>query len=220
MRSRPSLNAVVVGLLSALLAFVAVVQVRSQYEVERSLSGVDPTTLAFLIDDLHRANDALASDAGVLTARRAALQGGSGPEAVAQLNAEAAQLRIVEGLVPVHGPGVVITVDAPLTPLDLQDAVDNLRVAGAEALALNDQRLVTGGVITGGGEGVEVNGVLVRGPWTLAAIGDPTRLSSAADRMTRALRDDPRVHSAGYRAESDLVIRSTVAQRPFVYGSG
>ncbi|TMF84736.1 MAG: DUF881 domain-containing protein [Chloroflexi bacterium] len=219
MPSRPSLNAVVVGLLSALLAFVAVVQVRSQFEVERSLSGVDPTTLAFLIDDLHRANDTLARDAGALAARRAALQGGSNQEAAAQLNAEAAQLRVVEGLVPVHGPGVVVTVDAPLTPLDLQDALDNLRVAGAEALALNDQRLVTSSVINGDSEGVTVDGVSVRGPWTLWAIGDPTRLSSAADQMTRALRDDPRVHSAGYRAESDLVIRSTVVQRPFVYGS-
>jgi len=220
LRSRPSLNAVVVGLLSALLAFVAVVQVRSQFEVERSLSGVDPTTLAFLVDDLHRANDALAADAGVLTVRRAVLQGGSNQEAVSQLNAEATQLRVVEGLVPVHGPGVVITVDATLTALDLQDAVDSLRVGGAEALALNDRRLVVGSVLTGGAGGVQVDGVPVREPWTLSAIGDPTRLSSAADQMTRGLRDDPRVHSAGYRAESDLVIRSTVVQRPFVYGSG
>jgi len=220
LRSRPSLSALVVGVLTGVLAFVAVVQVRSQFEVERSLSGVDPTTLAFLIDDLHRANDALAADAGTLAARRDALQGGSNQEVVAQLNAEATQLRVIEGLVSVHGPGVVVTVDAPLTALDLQDAVDILRVAGAEALAINDRRVVTGSVIKSASDGVDVDGVLEHGPWTLSAIGDPTRLAGAADQMTRALRDDPRVRRADYRSENDLVIRSTVVQRPFVYGSG
>ncbi|HEX6349550.1 MAG TPA: DUF881 domain-containing protein [Candidatus Dormibacteraeota bacterium] len=219
MRSRRSSTALVVGVLTGLLAFIAVVQVRSQFEVERTLSGVDPTTLAFLIDDLHRANDALATDAGTLSARRAALQSGGDQQAVDQLNAELAQLRMVDGLTAVHGPGVVITVDAPLTALDLQDAVDSLRVAGAEALALNDQRLVTGSVIKGGNQSLEVDGAPVRGPWTLSAIGDPTRLAGAADQMTKALRDDPRVLHADYRAEGDLVIRSTVVQRPFVYGS-
>jgi len=219
LRSRPSLNAVVVGILTGLLAFVAVVQVRSQAEVERSLGGVDSTTLAFLIDDLHRANDALGSDAATLSMRRDALRGGGNQVVDAQLNAEASQLRVAEGLVPVHGPGVVVTVDAPLTPLDLQDAVDNLRVAGAEALALNDRRLVTSSVIKASGDAIDVDGAQVHGPWTLSAIGDPTRLAGAADQMTRSLRDDPRVRRAAYRSESDLVIRSTVVQRPFVYGS-
>jgi len=147
LRTRRNRYALVVGLLTALLAFIAVVQVRSQAEVVRSLEGQDSTALAFLIDDLHRANDALASDTAVLAARRDALRGGSNQEADAQLNAEAAQLRVIEGLVPVHGPGVLITIDAPLTALDLQDAVNTIRVAGAEAISLNDHRIVTGTVI-------------------------------------------------------------------------
>lgn len=219
MRGRRNRSALVVGLLTALLAFVAVVQVRSQAEVVRTLEGQDSTSLAFLIDDLHRANDDLDAQAAILTGRRDALRSGSGGEAEAQLREEALRLRVIEGVVPVHGPGVVLTVDAPLTPLDLEDAVNNLRVAGAEAVSVNDRRAITGTAFRAASDSVEIDGALERGPWTLVAIGDPGRLGGAADQMTRALRADPRVRGAVYRSESDLAIRSTVVQRPFVYGS-
>ena len=219
MRSRRNRSALVVGLLTALLAFVAVVQVRSQAEVVRTLEGQDSTALAFLIDDLHRANDALEAQATALAARRDALRGGSGAEAEQELRDEAQRLRVIEGLVPVHGPGVVLTVDAPLTPLDLQDALNNLRESGAEALAINDRRVIMGTTIRPAGDMVEIDGAAQRGPWTLTAIGDPGRLVGAAEQMTRGLRADPRVRRADYRSEADLAIRSTVGQRPFVYGS-
>jgi uncharacterized protein YlxW (UPF0749 family) len=219
MRGRRNRSALVVGLLTALLAFVAVVQVRSQAEVVRTLEGQDSTALAFLIDDLHRANDDLEAQAATLAGRRDALGGGSGSEAENQLGEEALRLRVIEGLVPVHGPGVVVTVDAPLTPLDLEDAVNNLRVASAEAVAVNDRRVIMGTAFRLAGDSIEVDGTPERGPWTLVAIGDPGRLGGAADQMTRALRADPRVRRADYRSVADLAIRSTVVQRPFVYGS-
>jgi len=220
MRAPRSRSAIVVGLLTAVLAFVAVVQVRTQAEVVRSLEGQDSTQLAFLIDDLHRANESLAAEAGTLTARRGALRGGGGQEAVTRLSDEDTRLRVIEGLAPVHGPGVLRTVDAPLTALDMQDALNNLRVAGAEAIALNDHRVITGSVIRAAGGGLTVDGASISGPWTLAAIGEPSRLDEAAAQMTRSLRDDPRVRRADYRPDPDLAIRATVAQRPFVYGSG
>jgi uncharacterized protein YlxW (UPF0749 family) len=220
MRNRRNRSALVVGLLTAMLAFVAVVQVRSQAEVVRTLEGQDSTALAFLIDDLHRANEALEAQRAALAARRDTLRGGSGPEAENELRAEALRLRVIEGLVPVHGPGVVLAVDAPLTPLDLQDAVNNLRVAGAEAIAVNDRRVIMGTTFRPAGDGIEIDGVAQRGPWTLTAIGEPGRLGGAADQMTRGLRADPRVRRADYLSQADVAIRATVGQRPFVYGSG
>lgn len=216
----PSLrSAVVVGLLTMALAFLGTVQLRSQAEVQRTLEGEDPASLAFLIDDLHRANDELAAEASVLDGQRQALGGGGTADAAKALNAEAQSLRVVEGALPTHGPGVTVEIDAPLSALDLQDAANNLRSGGAEALALNDRRVVTGSVIKTEGDAITVDGAAVRGPWTLVAIGDPDRLQSTADLMTRSLRSDPRVRRADYRFETDLVIRATVAQRPFVYGS-
>jgi uncharacterized protein YlxW (UPF0749 family) len=135
------------------------------------------------------------------------------------MEAEAQRLRMLAGQVAVRGPGVVVVVDAPLTPIDLEDAVNNLRVSGAEAIAINDQRLVNGSVIRLHGGAIEIDGVAVRRPWTLQAIGDPTRLAAGAETMTRSLRADRRVASAGYTTDADLEIRSTVRPRPFVYGS-
>lgn len=109
-------NLVVVGGLAGLIAFVAIVQVRSQAEVVRSLEGQDNTSLAFLIDDLHRANENLSSQAEGLAIQRDGLKGaGPGAAAGRALAEEAQRLKTVEGVVPVHGPGVVITIDAPST---------------------------------------------------------------------------------------------------------
>ncbi len=152
---------------------------RSEAEVERSLAGVDATSLAFLIDDLHRANDSLS---------------------VGKTD-EAMRLRALEGLIPVHGPGIVMLIDASgLTALDLQDALNNLAAGGAET-----------------SDGVTVDGVVVVPPWKISVIGDADRLSGVADLMLQHLRADRRVRSASYRVDGDLVIRSVISEKPFVY---
>src|SRR5260370_39306579 len=78
---RRSGRAIEIRLIALLVALVATVQIRSQAEVERSLVGTDTTTLAFLIDDLHRANDALSVETVDLLQRKAALQSGGSPAA-------------------------------------------------------------------------------------------------------------------------------------------
>jgi len=134
------------------------------------------------------------------------------------LNDEANRLRAIEGLVPVHGPGVVIVVDATgLTALDLQDALNNLAAGGAEATSVNDHRVVTGVSIEQTSAGVVIDGSVVPPPWTIATIGDANRLAEVANLMTQALTADRRVREATYRMESDIVIRSVVSGRPFVY---
>ena len=56
-RRRTTGRAISVWVIALIVALVATVQIRSQAEVERSFAGTDPTSLAFLIDDLNRAND-------------------------------------------------------------------------------------------------------------------------------------------------------------------
>lgn len=217
-RQRSYWGPVAVWLIAMLVALVATIQLRSQAEVERSLVSVDPATLAFSIDQLHRANDALEAQIADLTHRKAALQSGGGPAADQALQDEAEQLRIIEGLVAVHGPGVVLVVDASgLSALDLQDALNNLAAGGGEALAVNDQRFVAGVPVEQTPNGVTVGGNLVLPPWTIAAIGDSNRLAETADAMTQQLRGDRRVRQASYRVEADIVIRAVVSEKPFVY---
>jgi uncharacterized protein YlxW (UPF0749 family) len=207
-----------VWLLALLVALVATIQIRSEAEVERSLVGVDTASLAFLIDDLHRANDALSAETADLVQRQATLQSGGSSAADQVLTDEADRLRALEGLLPVQGPGVVIVIDATgLTALDLQDAVNNLAAGGAEAIDVNDHRVVVGVPIDQTGGGVAIDGSVVVPPWTISVIGDSNRLGEVADLMTQQLRADRRVRTATYRAEADVVISSTVSQRPFVY---
>ena len=217
-RRRNRATGISVWVIALLVALVATVQIRSELEVQRSLVGTDPTSLAFLIDDLHRANDSLQAEATGLQDTRAQLRSGQSGAADQVLTAEAGQLREVEGLVPVHGPGVVLEIDASgLTLLDLEDALNNLSAAGAEAIDINDHRVTMGVPISQIGSGVAIDGATLTPPWTITVIGDPTRLGLVADLMTQQLRADRRVRSAGYRVESDVVIRSVVSEKPFVY---
>ena len=217
-RRRPTGRAISVWLIALLVALVATVQIRSQAEVERSLVGIDTTSLAFLIDDLHRANDSLQTEAADLQSREGTLRSGTSGAADQVLTDEANRLRAIEGLVPVHGPGVVIVIDATgLTALDLQDAINNLAAGGAEATAVNDHRVVTGVAIEQTGAGVAIDGAVATPPWTITTIGDANRLTEVADLMTTALNADRRVRQASYRVEADVAIRSVVSARPFVY---
>jgi uncharacterized protein YlxW (UPF0749 family) len=218
-RRRPG-RAIEIWLIALLVALVATVQIRSQAEVEKSLAGTDTTTLAFLLDDLHRANDALSAETADLMQRKAALQSGGSSAADQELAAEATRLRAIEGLVPVHGPGIVMVVDASgLQALDLQDAVNNLAAAGAEAISVNDHRVAMGVPIQQTPGGVTIDGVVVLPPWTISVIGDANRLAAAADLMTQQMRGDRRVRQATYRVEADVEIRAVITQRPFVYAN-
>jgi uncharacterized protein YlxW (UPF0749 family) len=218
---RRSGRAIEIWLIALLVALVATVQIRSQAEVEKSLVGTDTTTLAFLLDDLHRANDALSAETADLLQRKAALQSGGSSAADQELAAEATRLRAIEGLIPVHGPGIVMVVDASgLQALDLQDALNNLAAAGAEAISVNDHRVAMGVSIQQTSGGVTIDGALVLPPWTIAVIGDANRLATAADLMTQQMHGDRRVRQATYRVEADVEIRAVVSQRPFVYANG
>ena len=217
-RRRASGRAISVWVIALLVAAVATVQIRSEAEVERSLVGIDTTSLAFLIDDLHRANDALQAEAADLRQHQATLRSGSSGAADQVLTDDAKRLRAVEGLVPVHGPGVVIVIDATgLKALDLQDALNSLSAGGAEAMAVNDRRVVVGVPVEQTSGGVAIDGVVVPPPWTITTIGDANRIAEVASLMTQELHADRRVRQASYRVEADVLIQSVISAKPFVY---
>lgn len=95
------------------------------------------------------------------------------------------------GLTEVTGPGVIITLsdskkDASTVlnassllvhDVDVLSVINELKNAGAEAISINDQRLVpTSGIICGGNI-IDVNGEKVGAPFIIKAIGLPEQLS-------------------------------------------
>src|ERR1700704_4330009 len=135
---------IVVSLIAVALGFLLVVQLRSQAAVARTLAAQDDTSVALLINDLNRANNQLIQQGAALSQQeaqiRAALTGG-GTDAQA-IQKELTTLREVNGELPVHGPGLQIRIQGTIMDFELQDALNNLRHAGAEAIALNGHRLI------------------------------------------------------------------------------
>ncbi len=89
------------------------------------------------------------------------------------------------GTIPVRGPGVRMLADdvenateerEKVLDSDLQRLVNGLWEAGAEAIAVNGQRLTALSAIRVAGVAITVNGRSLRRPYTVEAIGNPDTL--------------------------------------------
>ena len=96
------------------------------------------------------------------------------------------------GLTEVTGPGVIITLsdstkdassalnasDLLVHDGDILSVINELKNAGAEAISINDQRLVPTSSIVCGANIIEINGEKVGAPFEIKAIGLPEQLSA------------------------------------------
>lgn len=96
---------------------------------------------------------------------------------------ELLRMRLYAGLTGVAGPGVVVTLDNPaedlrtaVTDEDLLRIINDLRGAGAEAIAVNEQRIIATSEIRRVGKIVNVNITKVTAPYVVTAIGDAAAL--------------------------------------------
>ena len=85
-----------------------------------------------------------------------------------------------------HGEGIVVTLKsdeniAPITADDLLVIVNALKFAGAEAISINDQRVVntTDIVYITSGSFVKVNGQRILEPYVIKVIGNQSHMESA-----------------------------------------
>lgn len=109
-----------------------------------------------------------------------------------QIQEQLTNSRIEAGLTGMKGPGIVVVLsDSPRTPpintdpyfyivhdVDLSALVNELWSAGAEAVSVNEQRIVTRSSIRCVGPTVLVNGVRIAAPYTVKGIG-PSDLETA-----------------------------------------
>ncbi|MDT0166205.1 DUF881 domain-containing protein [Actinotalea sp. AC32] len=115
------------------------------------------------------------------------------------LVAELERFELASGAVPVRGDGVVVELDDPevrddrqLDPeervqdLDVQLVVNGLWAAGAEAVAVNDQRLTALSAIRGAGEAILVDLTPLSPPYRVEAVGDPRALQTGFARSSAA----------------------------------
>lgn len=113
--------------------------------------------------------------------------------AAQQVKGQLDEQRTNAGLAPLHGPGLTILLHDGADPndpndrsqgwlvhyQDLQDIVNLLWASGAEAIAVNGQRMVSTSAFKYAGVNILVNNASrLTAPYTVTAIGDPASLAN------------------------------------------
>jgi uncharacterized protein YlxW (UPF0749 family) len=180
-------------LVLVLLGFVLTAAVVQERLRERDLPQ-QAEDLARLVEARRSDVRQLASEASGLSARLERIQRQEirSSRQAGRLAGDLRRLQAAAGLAEVRGPGVVVELtDSPESPrslaeetdhriqdVDLHLVVNALWRAGAEAVAVNGQRVVATTAIRRAGSQVLVNLRPVASPYRVAAIGDPEALQS------------------------------------------
>lgn len=112
-------------------------------------------------------------------------QGAGSAAVVKDLNTRLDQARVAAGLIKLAGTGIVIKLEDSTEPVppdgneadylagagDLRTVVALLWQSGAEAIAINEERLASSSAIIGIGGSVLVNAAYTAGPYDVTAIG-------------------------------------------------
>ncbi|HMS35931.1 MAG TPA: DUF881 domain-containing protein [Arachnia sp.] len=183
---RPSRGQITVGIALFVTSLIVVITLGSQ-GAQPDFTNVRQAELIQLLDNISAETRRLEDEARDLEAARTELISGANREEAARQEAERRlqQAEILAGVVPATGPGVRISISDPegkLTAELLLDAVEELRDAGAEVIELNDAvRLVMRSAFTTAEDGTVVaDGVTLRAPYLIDAIGDPATLEAGA----------------------------------------
>lgn len=174
------------------------------HQATAALEKQDPT-LIDIIHSLEQEGLSLENTIATLRGQIEALQKArsKGEDRLAAIQQEIDALKLAAGLTPVTGPGIVVTLDdnsagaqaaknsSPATykPEDyiIHDKnilylVNELRSAGAEAIAVNGQRIVTNSDIRCVGTVILVNSTRLAPPYEIQAIGNPDALEAAVQK--------------------------------------
>jgi uncharacterized protein YlxW (UPF0749 family) len=189
---RPALTwQIPVALVGVALGFLLTLQFKAQIAYKQSLAPskrIEELTHAWRQTEKKRI--VMEEEVTGLRRKLQAL-GGAPAHAKASGSDQVVDSRLVAGLTAVTGPGIeVILLDTDDTPVsefvtrrlngdDLLKVVNELRVAGAEAIALNDERLISQSEIVTAGNGIMANQKRVIRPYRFVAIGEAAVLARA-----------------------------------------
>jgi uncharacterized protein YlxW (UPF0749 family) len=155
-------------------------------------------------------------------------QGEGSATVVRQLNDQLQQARIAAGLIPLTGTGIVIQLEDSKLPVppdgsgsdylvgsrDIRVVVEELWAAGAEAIAVNGERITPTSAVIDVGASLLVNSAYLAPPYQITALG----ASDLYDRMSASAGfvDFVRARSKGYGIGVSLAEPATVDMPAFV----
>jgi uncharacterized protein YlxW (UPF0749 family) len=174
---------IAVALVAAFVGFLLVAQVRGQERFTQRLEAESEGDLARILASLNAQTDSLREEIASLKLQLLTLQTSSQRDetAVRSAREQLAALEVLAGTVAVHGPGIVLRVEdrqSSLTYDTFVDIVQELRDAGAEAIAVNDHRIGVASAFAAREGRVLVDDAVLEAPYRVAAIGKPDTLEA------------------------------------------
>ncbi|MFJ7911236.1 DUF881 domain-containing protein [Kitasatospora sp. NPDC096204] len=182
---RLSRGQLVVALLLFSLGLGLAIQVRSTNDHHSQLRGARQEDLVRILDELDSRQQRLQQEKAELEQSLAKLENSSNQakEAQEQTRKKMTELGVLAGTAKATGPGIVLTVDDPQGQVKadmLLDTLQELRAAGAEAIQINDVRVVVNTYFTDlSGGGVQIDGKKVSQPYRFTVVGNPQDLTPA-----------------------------------------
>jgi uncharacterized protein YlxW (UPF0749 family) len=177
-------NQLTLALVAGVLGLLVVVQLRGQAGGSelQSKSAQDLTTL---VANVSTQNDRLRAEIATLQGQLAELQAdrATGATSLGQIQSDLGRIRAWTGLDPVAGRGVEISVSGEIDAAAVDDLLNELRNAGAEAIAIEEIRVTARTAISGVPGSLDIDGFLLRDPFTIRAVGRPETLVGS---LTRA----------------------------------
>lgn len=197
----------VVTVLAGLLLAVGVTQTTQAADA-------DQASRATVVDRVKTAREDLDNLQTVIAERTAELADAQRQDnrvalEVTQAEDRVAALQVRTGFGPATGPGVEAVVNDPATggeqdavrDEDLALLVDGLWSAGAEAIAINGQRLTVLSYIQNSGPAIHVNSQPLLAPYNIKAIGDPKTLQANFAETSSGRRFNDLVQVLGFEFE-------------------
>jgi uncharacterized protein YlxW (UPF0749 family) len=214
----PSRGQAVVAVLVGVLAFAAVTQARLTGQ-DDTYAGLRQAELIQALNGLQAVSRKAERDVADLEATRDRLQSSTQRRttALGEARRELKTLGVLAGTVPATGPGIRITVQDPKGELSLNhllDGIEELRNAGVEAIEINDQvRVVAQTSFDDDPEGIRVDGVLLKPPYVIDAIGNPDTLAGALE-FQDGFSDDVEADDGSVSVKKSDRIKVTVTRTP------
>jgi uncharacterized protein YlxW (UPF0749 family) len=166
-----------------LIGILLVGQLRSQAR-PTEISSLPAQELSQLVDTLSERNrgDSLALADLRETLREYGVVGSQGQSALDVSREDLRRITAFGGLAAVEGQGIVLDVQGALDSIALNDLLNELRNAGAEALAVDEVRITHRSVAVQGPTSLLIDGVEIGSSFQLRAIGSPDGLLSTIER--------------------------------------
>lgn len=173
-----------ITLVAGILGVLVIAQLRSQ-AANPGLSDLSAQELTLVIANVNDRNEGLRAEVAALERQVAFLTDARdrGVSAIGQLRSDLAALEAWAGLTAVVGPGVSILVSGSIHGEGVEDLLNELRNAGAEAIAVEDVRVVPGTVVFGEPGGLSVENTPLADGFEIRAIGSPQIITGT---LTRA----------------------------------